>query len=83
MHGVDYVFCRLEEHDLVHCRATVTTEDSLQQLEIDTTLVEPFTGLCTESIYCRVPARWGLQQTTSAPGSDETIITWARDPLVR
>ena len=30
--------------------------------------------------YCRVPARWGLQQTTLAPGSDET---WARDPLVR
>ena len=30
------------------------------------------------SIYCRVPARWGLQQTTLAPGSDETR---ARDPL--
>ena len=23
-------------------------------------------------LYCRVPARWGLQQTTLAPGSDET-----------
>ena len=31
-------------------------------------------------IYCRVPARWGVQQTTLAPGSNET---WARDPLVR
>ncbi len=29
--------------------------------------------------YCRIPARWGLQQTTLAPGSDETR---ARDPLV-
>ncbi len=30
--------------------------------------------------YCFVPARWGLQQTTLAPGSDETR---AKDPLVR
>ena len=30
--------------------------------------------------YCHVPARLGLQQTTLAPGSDETR---ARDPLVR
>ena len=29
--------------------------------------------------YCRVPARWGLQQTTLAPGSDETQ---ARDPKI-
>ncbi len=28
-------------------------------------------------IYCRLPARWGLQQTTLAPGIDETR---ARDP---
>ncbi len=32
------------------------------------------------STRCRVPARWGLQQTTLATGSNET---WARDPLVR
>ncbi len=31
-------------------------------------------------LYCHVPARWGLQQTTLAPGSNETR---ARDPLVR
>ncbi len=31
-------------------------------------------------VYCRVPARLGLQQTTLAPGSNETR---ARDPLVR
>ncbi len=30
------------------------------------------------SIYCHVPARCGLQQTTLAPGSDETR---ARDPF--
>ena len=29
--------------------------------------------------YCHVPARWGLQQTTLAPGSDETR---ARDPKI-
>ncbi len=23
-------------------------------------------------IYCRMPARWGLQQTTRAPDSDKT-----------
>ncbi len=34
----------------------------------------------TIAIYCCVPLRWGLQQTTSAPGSDEPR---ARDPLVR
>ncbi len=30
--------------------------------------------------YSSVPARWGLQQATLDPGSDET---WVRDPLVR
>ena len=34
----------------------------------------------TSFIYCRRPARWVLQQTTLAPGSEETR---ARDPLVR
>ncbi len=24
--------------------------------------------------YCRVPARWGLRQTTLAPGSDKTRV---------
>ena len=28
------------------------------------------------SIWCRVPARWGLQRTTLAPGSDETGARW-------
>ncbi len=31
-------------------------------------------------LYCHVLARWGLQQTTLAPGSNKTP---ARDPLVR
>ena len=31
-------------------------------------------------LSCRVPSRWGLRQTTLAPGSDETRT---RDPLVR
>ena len=30
-----------------------------------------------QPLYCSVPARWGLQKTTLAPGSDETR---ARDP---
>ncbi len=37
-------------------------------------------SICSQGIlywYCRVPARWGLQQIVLAPGSDET---WARDP---
>ncbi len=27
---------------------------------------------CSDKIYCHVPARWGLQQTTWAQGSDKT-----------
>ena len=43
---------------------------------------ENWHGLCVRfgNTYCRMGARWALQQTTLARGSDETR---ARDPLVR
>ncbi len=31
--------------------------------------------------YCRVPARWGLQQTTRAPDSDKTRVQGSFGPF--
>ena len=44
------------------------------------TIIFCMQGSSVIALSCRVPARWGPQQTTLAPGSNETR---ARDPLVR
>ncbi len=36
---------------------------------------------CINDVYCRMPARWGLRQTTLAPGSDKTRAQGSFGPL--
>ena len=35
----------------------------------------------TEKTILSVPARWGLQQTTRAPGSDKALGQWSFGPF--
>ncbi len=55
----------------------LTVHGQLPALNITPTVIRISTVYSNRDIYCCVPARWGLQQTTLAPGRDGT---WARDP---
>ncbi len=67
------VMCDSHFTDLIDLESHVRGHDEV--LHFSLILKSP-----VSDIYCRVPVKWGLQQTTLDPGSDETR---ARDPLVR